>query len=218
MNKRYIDFVPHDAKKGAKKPVVVDTPPQRFDGGMSGISFDDLKLDEIFEERKEVSTPKPREMPKYGVIEDLNPKFVKTEVDKRPLSNSKKPATGKTFDDVTAVKSKKVGNKLPFTGKRVVKKTAGAQKKEFKEAIKPGAVPPYMIKSPFVNTEKVVKRPLSKNVYTKEIVVSEEEAHAPVTIIAKPEKDSRVGFIIAIILTIILGATAGTVAFLLLPK
>ena len=41
---------------------------------------------------------------------------------------------------------------------------------------------------------------------------------APEKIIAKPEKDSKAGLIIAIILTIILGAAAGTVAFLLLPK
>ena len=40
----------------------------------------------------------------------------------------------------------------------------------------------------------------------------------PERIIAMPDKDSRAGMIIAVILTIILGAAAGTVAFLLLPK
>ena len=71
----------------------------------------------------------------------------------------------------------------------------------------------------FVNTDKVVKRPLSKNVYQKKIVEpKEEEPQAPVTIIQKPEKDSKVGLIVTIIITIILGAAAGTVAFLLLPK
>ena len=39
-----------------------------------------------------------------------------------------------------------------------------------------------------------------------------------VTIISKPEKDTKVGRVVAIILAIILGAAAGTVAFLLLPK
>lgn len=71
----------------------------------------------------------------------------------------------------------------------------------------------------FVNTEKVRKRPLSKNVYPKKVVVpKEEKPTAPVTIIDKPEKDSKVGLIVTVIITIILGAAAGTVAFLLLPK
>ena len=72
----------------------------------------------------------------------------------------------------------------------------------------------------FVNTEKVAKRPLSKNVYQKKIVVApeEEKPKGPVKIIDKPKKDSKAGLVVTIIITIILGATAGTVAFLLLPK
>ncbi len=72
----------------------------------------------------------------------------------------------------------------------------------------------------FVNTEKITKRPLSKNVYPKKVVIPKEveKPSAPVTIIDKPEKDSKVGMIVAIIITIILGAAAGTVAFLLLPN
>ena len=71
----------------------------------------------------------------------------------------------------------------------------------------------------FVNTEKVVKRPLSKNVYPRKAVAPvKEKSYKPVTIIEKPNKDSRAGMIVAIIITIILGAAAGTVAFLLLPK
>lgn len=73
----------------------------------------------------------------------------------------------------------------------------------------------------FVNTEKVTKRPLSKNVYPKKVVMPKVEAEKPqkpVTIINKPEKDSKMGMIVAIIITIILGAAAGTVAFLLLPS
>ena len=77
------------------------------------------------------------------------------------------------------------------------------------------------VKPRFVRTE-VEKRPLSKsskNVYQKKIVEpKEEEPSKPVTIIHKPEKDSKVGLIVTIIITIILGAAAGTVAFLLLPK
>lgn len=75
-------------------------------------------------------------------------------------------------------------------------------------------------KTRFVNTEKVAKRPLSKNVYPKKVVAinEAEKPHKPVTIINKPEKDSKVGTVVAIIITIILGAAAGTVAFLLLPN
>ena len=73
-------------------------------------------------------------------------------------------------------------------------------------------------KARFVNTEKVDKRPLSKNVYQKKVVAPKEEPQGPVTIIAKPEKDSKMGLVITIIITIVLGAAAGTVAFLLLPK
>lgn len=75
-------------------------------------------------------------------------------------------------------------------------------------------VPP---KNPFINTERITKRPLSKNVY-KKIVVPKPEPSDPITIIEPPHKDSQVGLIVTIILTIILGATAGTIAFLLLPR
>lgn len=74
-------------------------------------------------------------------------------------------------------------------------------------------------KAHFVNTEKISKRPLSKNVTPRKIVVAEEEKPSkPVTIIEKPEKDSKMSMVVAIIITIILGAAAGTVAFLLLPN
>ena len=73
-------------------------------------------------------------------------------------------------------------------------------------------------KTAFLNTDKIAKRPLSKNVYHKAIEVPKETPSAPVTIIDKPEKDSKVGIVVTIIVTIVLGAAAGTVAFLLLPK
>ena len=73
-------------------------------------------------------------------------------------------------------------------------------------------------KYPFINQEKVKKRPLSTNVYRKEIKTPVEEPKGPITIISKPEKDAHASLIITVILTIILGAAAGTVAFLLLPK
>ncbi len=88
------------------------------------------------------------------------------------------------------------------------------EEKPKKEASKSFQVP----RNPFINQNKVEKRPLSKNVYPKKIVVPKEEPKGPVTIITKPEKDAHVSLIVAVILTIILGAAAGTVAFLLLPK
>lgn len=73
-------------------------------------------------------------------------------------------------------------------------------------------------KSPFINQVNVAKRPLSKNVYQKKVEPTKEPKAGPVAIISKPEKDSRAGLVVGIILTIILGAAAGTIAFLLLPK
>ena len=75
-----------------------------------------------------------------------------------------------------------------------------------------------MPKPQFINQDKIIKRPLSKNVYRKKVVVPDEEPKGPVTIITKPDKQAHVSLIVTIILTIILGAAAGTVAFLLLPR
>ena len=75
-----------------------------------------------------------------------------------------------------------------------------------------------MPKPKFINQDKIIKRPLSKNVYRKKVVAPKEEPKGPVTIITKPESQAHVSLIITVILTIILGAAAGTVAFLLLPK
>ena len=73
-------------------------------------------------------------------------------------------------------------------------------------------------KNPFINTAKVVKRPLSKNIYRREVKTPAEQPKGPVTIISKSDKGAHVSLIVTIILTIVLGAAAGTVAFLLLPK
>lgn len=97
-------------------------------------------------------------------------------------------------------------------GARDVKPKAGVTTVRNRRAVDNGVHPR------FVRTE-VEKRPLSKNVTQKRVVIPKQEAPSkPVKIIHKPEKDSRVGLIVTIIITIILGAAAGTVAFLLLPK
>lgn len=169
---------------------------------------------------------------KLGEIEDV--KFVNTNVEKRALGGNfglddslyNKRAAG----DVKAVKARKIGNRMGIgtrnnarTGRQTVDLGDDAKSNIQKEAkAATYAVP----KSPFINQDKVKKRPLSKNVYRKQSTVksndykamSGEKGGETVTIVSKPEKDSKVGVVVAIILTIILGAVAGTVAFLLLPK
>ena len=124
-----------------------------------------------------------------GAIEDMSDRFVKKDVPKRPLNNT----TG--VHNVTG----NVYNNAPNV-------TSGVYN------------PP---RNPFINQEKIQKRPLSKNVYyekTEKAEPAKEEPKGPVTIITKPEKQAHVSLIVTIILTIILGAAAGTIAFLLLPK
>ncbi len=211
---------------------------------------DELSLEEIFveSERPAEATAKP----KYGVIEDFKPRFLKTDVQKRPLSHQAKSEDA----DIDIAKSKKIAAKVPFALRKKPKAAGVAVSPEVKVSDKAEPKVSSEVKvsdkaelkvssegmdkildealseaekvtnrekkpirnTPFVNTEKVEKRPLSRNVYTKKVVVPEEEPSGPVTIIQKPEKDSRVGLVVAIVITIILGATAGTVAFLLLPK
>ena len=163
-----------------------------------------------------------REDAKLGEIEDLSPKFVKMDVPKRPLGdgteqkekNKKAQPTAK--EEAAAVKSKKlIGRFRNKSAAKTAAKTAVKTEKETK-AKKETFVAP---KPTFINQDKVAKRPLSKNVYQKNIVATDEKTNkGPVAIIAKPEKESKAGLVVAIILTIILGAVAGTVAFLLLPK
>ena len=211
MNKRYMDFVPVNATRVVKKKPVVQKPQVTEVG--------DFEVNEIFEARE----TKPRagvstggHEPNYGVIEDFQPKFVKTEVEKRPLSRQK---TAK--EEVAEAKAKKI-EKMPVIGRKATIKKEASQGGEAAETSKEVKTEAEALKipkkTPFVNTEKVPKRPLSKNVYQKKVAEPKEKVTGPVTIINKPEKDSRVGLVVTIIITIILGAAAGTVAFLLLPK
>lgn len=200
MNKQYIDFVPV-----RKKQVVEKRKPERL----------------FPEEEKPLvngaDTFSLRQKVNYGVVEDLRPKFVKTEVPKRPLSSStaiKKDSPVVKEDEVKNAKGKVVKAKL---SEKLGKKTAEKPVSTTKTATKKAAAK-EIPKAQFINQEKVKKRPLSKNVYKKEVKTPVEEPKGPVTIITKPEKDAHVGAIITIVLTIILGAAAGTVAFLLLPK
>jgi len=245
-----------------KKPVAIKEvePEETFD--------DDFEFGMIFEEKETIvepeieapKAPKAAGAPQYGVIEDLAPRFVKTEVSKRPLSQAPhRPRVASTremarrpvdrladrpegeWDDEPAPQiTKKVldwpagkpvngyvdesPKNLPASRRRAteeddVDKLLDEALFEAENVTKRGKKIGRNVRpTPFVNTEKVEKRPLSKSAKVQKIVTPEEEPSGPVTIIQKPEKDSRVGLIVAIIITIILGATAGTVAFLLLPK
>ncbi|MBR3353135.1 hypothetical protein IKG49_00855 [Candidatus Saccharibacteria bacterium] len=129
----------------------------------------------------------------FGVIQDLGSDYGGA-LEKRPLNSR--------------VVQEKVLTKTPVRNSdKAVTKETKVKKRTFK-------IP----SNPFINQEKVVKRPLSGNAYQKEPVAPKEEKKGPVTIITKPKKDSRVSLVVTIIITIILGAVAGTVAFLLLPK
>ena len=161
MNKRYMDFVPaRSVKKTTKKPE--DKSASRIASKAvapdkkATTEVSELEVSEIFEQRvvkPRAGVTTSKKEAKSTTVEDYKPKFVKTEVKKRPLSP---------------------------------------------------------------NSRKIVA---TKNTYPKkETDAAKVESKGPVTIINKPEKDSKVGLIVTIIVTIILGAAAGTVAFLLLPK
>lgn len=237
MNKRYMDFVPSAAKGGgtagtgsaskkAKPEVVMPKRVERPRKAMPEAVLRSRKaMPEVSAKKTAVSrveTPKRVEMPKrvetpkaaparkavetepkLGVIEDLKTGAIETQVSRSHFNADK--------DNIRAVKFQRVGLKESAT-KPFLKASGLSTKRKPNESV-------YKTpSSPFINQDKVLKRPLSKNVYPKKIEVPKEEPKGPVTIIAKPEKQAHVSLIVAIILTIILGAAAGTVAFLLLPK
>ncbi|MDO4742394.1 MAG: hypothetical protein Q4A79_03440 [Candidatus Saccharibacteria bacterium] len=244
MNKRYMDFVPTKASRLVKKesrksdfgrsaqsqtktktktqtrlqPQIKSQP--RATKTISSVETEDIEISEILEMREEkpragVSLARKKD-PKYGVIEDFRPKFVNTEVKKRPLNREREAK-----EEIAAIKAKKIVEKKSLK-KAVVAGPEGTSEELKKEKTEEKAAEtlkiPKMPRTYFVNTEKVAKRPLSKNVYKKEVVASKEEPTETVTIIGDTKKESKMGLILTILITIILGAAAGTVAYLLLPK
>lgn len=168
----------------------------------------------------------------------VNNQSVKKVVDSRPKSEVKPKPVSKPVSKPAVVSKTKTVSSKP----QVKRSVAQTKKPQVKDEVKLGVIEDLGVneeqpvmelenktygerggtykvpKTPFINQEKVVKRPLSKNVYQKKVVAPKEVPKGPVTIISKPEKDAHVSLIVAVILTIILGAAAGTVAFLLLPK
>ena len=208
MSGRYIDFVPANKKKTTKQKPAAKVPVAKVDGRIK--TTPEIKYEKVIVEEDIVESSADtfslKNDPEYGVIEDLHPRFVKTEVPKRPLSQRR---SMDRKSDVVAAKAEKIAAKKIATP--VKNSNMPDEAKEDSDKMK---IP----KSPFINHAKVIKRPLSKNVYEKKIEPTAEKDTGVVTIITKPEKDKKAGLIVTIILTIMLGAVAGTVAFLLLPK
>lgn len=151
------------------------------------------------------SEKKTEKKPKLGEVEDWSNRFVNTDVPKRPLAkateaNRMKPETARAASQAGQAK------RMSSPATKVSRPATGVNRR-----------------SNFVYPQGIEKRPLSNaNIYGKKPIatkpMSKEEPKGPVTIISKPDKQSHVGVIVAVILTIILGAAAGTVAFLILPK
>ena len=209
-NKRYMDFVPAAAKRKvaprvkatrvAKAEVIV--PKAKATSRTSVAAKTSVTSRTSVAARAQVTqraVSTKREDARLGVIEDLGTSYKETSVEKSHFNEAK--------EGVRAAKAKKVGLREGVPEKPSGLTTKPKDNKTYK-----------MPKSPFINQDKVEKRPLSKNVYRKKVEVPKEEPKGPVTIITKPEKQAHVSLIVTIILTIILGAAAGTVAFLLLPK
>ena len=204
MNNKYIDFVP--AKKGAASRLEMVLPkPQVASRAGSKVGI-----------RAEAQVK-----PKVGVRAKSQMEFrVKPQIATRVRPQAKKDEAKLA----RIIKSQKSAGALDDAGLGVIESLGVDNAKDSvtelgSTGLSKGSDKTFKVpKSPFINQNKVEKRPLSKNVYQKKIVVPEEKPKGPVTIISKPEKDAHVSLIVAVILTIILGAAAGTVAFLLLPK
>ncbi len=206
MNKRYIDFVP--PKQTTK---AAPNHQQSVKPAVKKVAHRTTNTNKQPKSSVNFATPTHTTPEvKLGVIEDLSPKFINTDTPKRPLNSGSTTPHPTSDNSGKKAKSKKTSDKT----KEQIKGNSKQTSKQPKPASSEFKTP----KSPFINLDKITKRPLSKNVYHKNVNVPKEEPKGPVTIITKPEKESHIGLIVTIILTIILGAAAGTVAFLLLPK
>lgn len=233
MSGRYIDFVP--VKKSGQKSI---------NGGKvrcDGQFFNEKSMQAVQQMETIRQVQRTTRIVSGGVASASNasfntvrratPKFINTQmVSKQPLSSGmarnlqnvapelkkevKVQPKVQPEDELALKKAKSV--KLGKRGKKAMEE-AGRQD----VSAQAGKVSSnYSVpKTPFINQANLPKRPLSKNVYHKpEELTLETPSTDEVTIISKPQKESKVGMVVGIIITIILGAAAGTVAFLLLPK
>lgn len=132
-----------------------------------------------------------KQAPQYGVVENFQPRFVQTEVEKRPLSAGYAATEAQT---VTPPKAAPVTTAAPESAKKPHRMARRPLAKSVNQAN--------------LNTAAAKPTPaMSAAVPQQKQIVSE-----------KPKKGSKIGMVLAVIGTIILGAAVGTVAFLLLPK
>ena len=175
----------------------------------------------------EVLRMSERRVIKLNEREDFNRKFVNRDVPKRPLSS---PGGTVGYDELERARRLAIRERQ-LREARAAKEAEG-QKKSVRQSERKEQRGQER-KSPFINQGAVEKRPLSGRVamagrkplkegnYRGAEVGKQRKSkqkEGPETIILKPEKQNHAGMIVAVILTIILGAAAGTVAFLLLPK
>ena len=147
MNRKYIDFVPtRKVEKDAEPKKASTTSAKKQD-------IDEVEIGEIFAVR-ENKTRAGVTVSKHPIKKPVSydGKFVnKNVVNKRPLGEDK---------DVAAAKARKL-TKMPIAATKTTPKVAPAPTPAEKKEAETMKVP----KANFVNTEKVTKRPLSKNVY-----------------------------------------------------
>ena len=175
MKQRYMDFVPKNKNsiKPAKKPVskkpaqdfvldesAVAEPVVAEEPAIEQIAAEELVMmgpEELSEAKSEleevnieeffaVDTNSKRRDVEYGVVEEYRPKFVRTDIDKRPLGQPDAKFAKK--DEIKEVKAKKL------VGKKAEAVSAPAKKAEEKKADDTLKVP----KTRFVNTDKIEKR------------------------------------------------------------
>lgn len=205
-----------------------------------------------------------KERPQFGVIEDFQPRFLNTEVEKRPLSGALALEPQEAQTEVKPAQQRaKAGNAKIERKTRNVRNVGDAPAagnagiNSAAERTRAARQTKMQIpKARFINQNKVAKRPLSKTAYAEpgygtvsgtrtgvsaaggmvrggatiaggatggkaggaKMAKKIENAGGALKVKKNAPKGGAAGMICAIILTVILGAAVGTVAFLLLPK
>ncbi len=197
-------------------------------------------IESIEEELPNAKTFETQSSAAFGVFEDYVPidsrkaGYYAANFEKRPLSeparSSKAAASGAapvanssaadtSEAELKAAKAEKILKRPDLkSGLRSEKGTSdSADAKSSEEKAK--SEPKSTIQTPrFINTHNIEKRPLSKTNYQARAEAPKNVLSDPVTIVDRPENESRLGLILTIIFTIVLGAAVGTIAFLLMPK
>ncbi len=197
-----------------------------------------LESESIEEELPNAKTFETQSSAAFGVFEDYVPidsrkaGYYAANFEKRPLSepvrsskaaassaNSATHVSDTSEAELKAAKAEKILKRPDLkAGLRSEKGTNNsADTKSSEEKAK--SEPKPTIQTPrFINTHNIEKRPLSKTNYQARAEAPKNVLSDPVTIVDRPENESRLGLILTIIFTIILGAAVGTIAFLLMPK